>query len=45
MTGPTLFDGRGDDAHIPQCGQFAFQGGEAGGVDAIVVGEEDLHWE
>ena len=34
----------GDDGRVAELGGGAFEGGQAGGVDAVVVGQKDAHW-
>ena len=43
MTDPALFGRGGDDMDLADSGEFALQGRQAGGVDTVVVGEQDEH--
>ena len=43
MADAALFDGGGDDSDVAEAGQLALHRGEAGRVDAVVVGEQNLH--
>ena len=44
MSYTALFGSRGDHANVSYFSEFAFHGCEARGVDAVIIGEQDLQF-